>query len=122
VELFGEESNLAVELFEGVPVVNRVIRARHLLAEWELGLFSSRDFARAPPAGGDGAPISGVEVALDEDQMIAPCDEAVLSVVLLKVILQQKRHVEYHGPGVAGLRLVQGEQDLRTNPRMDPAL
>ena len=40
-----------VEIFEGAPILDRIVRARLLLREGELGLFSARDFARAPGAG-----------------------------------------------------------------------
>ena len=65
-----EESGGAVKIFERAPILDRVVRALLLLCEGELGLFSARDLARAPRAGKDGTLVPGVEVTLDEHQVI----------------------------------------------------
>ena len=82
-----------------------------------LGLFSSSDLSRAPTAAAYRALVPSLEVALDEHQVIALGDEAMLSVVL-----QEEGDVEHHRTNLLGQRLVQGGLNLRTNSRMDPAL
>ena len=71
MQLVSEELGCAIELFEGSPIQDRVVRALLLLWQGELRLFATRDLARAPAARCCRALFPGVEVTLDEDQVIA---------------------------------------------------